>query len=139
MSVLCVCGCEKKAAPPPPDQQQRRVELRRKIQATLGEQYDEPVPAATPTQLKRGIELYAQLCSPCHGSQGDGKVAHPGGLLQQPSDFTDPREAELFSEQGRLYVIRKGVEGTAMMGWEEVLPESDIMALYLFVRSLQKK
>jgi hypothetical protein len=67
---------------------------------------------------------------------GDGKVEHPGVLLQPPSNFTDPVQAAFFSESARLHIIRKGIAGTAMMGWENVLPEQDILAIYLYVRYL---
>lgn len=138
LATLLPSGCGKKNASPPAslDQQQRWEELRRQLQKTLGEKYNEPVPAATTPQLKRGSELFAQLCAGCHGARGDGKVEHPGVLLQQPSNFTDPLQATFFSGQARLQIIRKGIPGTAMMGWAEALPESDLLAIYLYVRYL---
>jgi len=140
LAELLPSGCGKNNASPPPALNQRRrwEELRRQLQQTLGEKYDDPVPAATVTQLKRGSVLFAQLCAGCHGARGDGKVAHPGALLQQPSNFTDLAQAMFFSEQARLQIIRKGISGTAMMGWEEVLPESDILAIYLYIRYLHE-
>lgn len=133
------CGKNNAAAPPSPEQQHRWEELRRQLQQTLGEKYNTPVPAATMPQLKRGSELFAQLCASCHGAAGDGKVEHPGVLLQQPSNFTDPAQATFFSEQARLQIIRQGIAGTAMMGWGEVLPENDIMAIYFYIRYLYQQ
>jgi mono/diheme cytochrome c family protein len=138
LTELLPSGCGKNNASPPPSSEQRHrwEELRRQLQQTLGEKYHQPIPAATTTQLKRGSELFAQLCAGCHGAHGDGKVEHPGVLLQQPSNFTDPAQATFFSEQARLHIIRKGIAGTAMMGWEEVLPENDVLAIYMYVRYL---
>ncbi|MDZ7359661.1 MAG: cytochrome c [candidate division KSB1 bacterium] len=130
------CGKNNASLPPSPEQQRRWKELRQQLQQTLGEKYNTPIPAATVPQLKRGSELFAQLCASCHGERGDGKVAHPGVLLQPPSNFTDAAHATFFSEQARLQIIRQGIAGTAMMGWGEVLPENDILAIYLYIRYL---
>ena len=132
------CGKNNSARPSPVEQQRRWEALRRRLQQTLGEKYDEPIPAATTPQLKRGSVLFMQLCASCHGARGDGKVAHPGVLLSPPSNFTDPAQATFFSEQARLQIIRQGIAGTAMMGWAEVLPEEDILTIYLYVRYLHE-
>lgn len=134
--VLGVMACSRKEQPLPPDQRVRLENLRQQLRQTLGEKYDAPVTAATLPQLKRGSDLFAELCAGCHGARGDGKTEHPGVLLQQPSNFTDEAQATFFSEQARLHLIRKGIPGTAMMGWEEVLPEEDILAIYMYVRYL---
>jgi mono/diheme cytochrome c family protein len=139
LTLICAVlalSCGSKPKPLPPDQRAQLEKLRQQLQQTLGEKYHEPVPAATTPQLKRGSKLYAELCAGCHGARGDGEVEHPGVLLQQPSNFTDPEQATFFSEQARLHLIRKGIPGTAMMGWEEVLPEDDILSIYLYVRYL---
>lgn len=140
LAELLPSGCGKSNTLPPPvlDQQRRWQELRQQLQQTLGAKYNEPVSAAATPQLKRGSELFAQLCAGCHGARGDGNVEHPGVLLQPPSNFTDPTQATFFSEQARLQIIRKGIAGTAMLGWGDVLPESDILAIYLYVRYLNQ-
>lgn len=134
-SWLPLSGCGPQAKPLPPDQRQQLEKLREELRQTLKAKYDEPVAAATVEQLKRGSELYAQLCAGCHGARGDGIGAHPGGLLQQPTDFTNAAQATFFSEQARLHIIRNGIAGSAMMGWKEVLPESDLVAIYMYVRN----
>ncbi len=135
--ALCFAACSKDEQPPPPPDQHARLEsLRQELRQTFGARYDEPVPAATVAQLKRGSALFAELCAGCHGARGDGRTDHPGVLLQQPSNFTDPVQATFFSEQARLHIIRKGIAGTAMIGWEGMLPEEDILAIYQYVRHL---
>jgi len=134
--ALIMTGCGRNEQPVPPDQRARLENLRQELRKTLGEKYDAPVAAATLPQLKRGSDLFAELCAGCHGARGDGITEHPGVLLHQPSNFTDEAQATFFSEQARLHLIRKGIPGTAMMGWEEVLPEEDILAIYMYVRYL---
>lgn len=138
--LLCVLitACSRTEPRQTPEQRRRFEQLRQELRQTLGPKYDEPVPVAAPTQLKRGAELYAELCAGCHGARGDGQIEHPGLLLQQPSDFTDETQATFFSEQARLHIMRTGIRGTAMMGWAEVLPEADILAIYTYVRYLYK-
>lgn len=140
--IALVCflqlGCSSAENPESAKQRAQNEKLRAELRQTLGAQYDEPIAAATPAQLKRGAELFAELCAGCHGVRGDGRTEHPGVLLQQPSDFTDKKQATFFSEQARLHLIRTGIPGTAMMGWAEVLPEADLVAIYTYVRYLYK-
>lgn len=136
--ILLANGCSKKAKPVDPNQRQRMAEIREQIKNQLGEKYDKPVPAATADQLKRGSQLYPQICASCHGGRGEGKGHIADGILGTPSNFTDAEEATFYSEQARLHIIRKGIPGTAMMGWENVLIEKDILAVYLYIRSLIK-
>lgn len=112
------------------------LELRERLKLELGEKYLLLVPEATPTQLKRGAELYPQVCASCHGGRGDGLGKITEGLAGNPTSFTDPVQAAFFSEQARLHIIRKGIAGTPMMGWQNMLSEEDIQALYLYIRSL---
>ncbi len=118
---------------------QHREQLRERVKQALGPLYEEPVPAATAEQIKRGGKLYPQLCAPCHGGRGDGAGHNADAILGRPSNFTDPIEASYLSEMARVYIIENGVPGTAMVGWMKVLPESDILALYHYIKSLKKE
>jgi high-affinity iron transporter len=124
---------------PTPEQLQRMNLVRGHLKETLGDQYDLPVAAATEDQLKRGQELYQQVCAPCHGVRGNGDGHTAEGLLGRPTDLTDPAQATFYSEQARLHIIRKGVQGTPMMSWGNVLTEADILAVYVYVRSMIKR
>jgi len=134
LMILSACTTESK--PIDPTQQQRMSELRKRFKNELGEKYDLSIPAATAAQLKRGAELYPQVCASCHGGRGDGLGKISEGLAGNPTSFTDPEQAAFFSERARLGIIRKGVPGTPMMGWQNVLTEEDIQALYCYIRSL---
>jgi len=134
MFLFSACGEAKR--PVDPAQQQRMASLRTQLQAQLGEKYNQRVGDASPSQLERGAKLYSQLCASCHGQRGGGNGHAGEALVTPPADLTDAEEAHFFSEQARLQIIRKGIAGSAMMGWQGVLPESDILAVYLYIRSL---
>ncbi|MCZ6817904.1 MAG: cytochrome c [Calditrichaeota bacterium] len=134
--LLVATGCRQEEKTVDPGQEQRFALLREHLKRQLGDKYEAPVPAASPDQLKRGGELFAKVCAACHGGRGEGKGHVATALAGTPTNLTSPHEASFFSEQARLYIIRKGMPGTAMMGWEDVLTEQDILALYLYIRSL---
>ena len=134
--ILIFTSCVSESKPIDPTQEQRLSELRDRLKGELGKRYGQPIPEAKEAQLKRGAELYPQVCASCHGGRGDGLGKITEGLAGNPTSFTDREQATFFSEQGRLQIIRKGVAGTPMMGWQNVLSEKDILALYLYIRSL---
>ena len=136
--VLLLAGCREEDRPIDPGHIERRLAFREKLKEALGANYFEPV-VAEPAQFERGKALYPQLCGPCHGGRGDGKGHTGAALAFPPPAFTDPVQADFFSERARLEIIRNGVPGTPMMAWGKVLPESDIVGLYLYIRSLKGK
>ncbi|RMF56850.1 MAG: cytochrome c [Calditrichaeota bacterium] len=131
-------GCQKQPEAVDPSLLQHLAQVRERLKQELGEKYEEPVPDPTPAQLKRGRDLYRQLCAPCHGSRGEGRGKTGEGLLVKPPALTDPKLAHFFSDQARLRIIRKGIKGTPMMGWGNVLSEPDLLAVFLYIRTLAK-
>jgi mono/diheme cytochrome c family protein len=111
-------------------------ETREWLESELGDRYDDPVPAATPEQLVTGKQLYGKYCASCHGDAGRGDGPAAAALPLKPSDFTDAEHSTFYSEQGRLYVIRKGVQGTTMPGFESTMSEDDLHAVYNYIESL---
>lgn len=75
-----------------------------------------------------GTEIYAELCSQCHGPDGEGSV---GPSLIDARYTTDEAEMELFQ------AINGGHAATAMIGWGEILTADQIQQLVDFIRSLQ--
>ncbi len=135
--VFLLVSCyQQQSQPIDPQRLSHMMEIRQRLEKELGERYDHPVAAASDSQLQRGQKLFIQLCAGCHGPRGDGKGHVAEGLAGHPSDFTNPVAATIYSEQARLQIIRKGVPGTPMMGWENVLTEEDVLAVYGYVRSL---
>ena len=107
-----------------------------RIRAELGDEYDVPIATGTSSQLVRGARLYSRLCSSCHGKNGTGDGWTAGKLTIPPGDLTDPARAATLSDRGRLHILRKGIEGSPMIGWEGLLHESDLLCVFHYVRSL---
>ena len=112
-------------------------QTRQWLKQELGEKYDQPVPSASEEQLTKGKEIFITYCASCHGESGKGDGQAAAALEPPPADFTDPEHASFYSEQGHIYVIRKGIKGTAMIGWENTLKEEEIFAVYGYVNSLK--
>jgi len=75
-----------------------------------------------------GTEIYSELCSQCHGPEGEGGV---GPTLINDEYKTDSAEKQLFQS------INEGHAATAMIGWGEILTAEQIQQLVDFIRSLQ--
>lgn len=110
-------------------------EVREKLKKELGDKYNVPVPEATAEQIELGKEIYTKNCVSCHGEQGKGDGPAGKGLETPPADFTDGAHATFYSEEGRKQIIRKGVEGTVMVPWENTLSEEEIDAVYAYIRT----
>lgn len=103
----------------------------------FGQQSGAPSPART------GQAVYQEHCAECHGpsGQGDGPAAHL--LVPRPRDFTLGRYKIRTTETGStptdddlLQSVRRGLSGTAMPGWEALLPDSDIRSVVDYLKSL---
>jgi mono/diheme cytochrome c family protein len=116
---------------------QQMNETREWLKAELGEKYNQSVPIATVKHLDQGKIIYTQYCVICHGSSGKGDGQGAAALQPKPADFTDPEHSSFYSEQGRIYIIKKGIKGTAMIAWENTLNEEEIFAVYAYVNSLK--
>jgi len=90
-------------------------------------------------ELRRGFEAWAVLCAPCHGltGKGDGSVA---SLLEvDPGDLTD-RDALVFTtDHEREQLIARGLPGSPMIGWKDVLGDEEIEAVNAYLRFLQER
>ncbi len=108
-----------------------------KLKTELGSEYGKPVPAASKEQLVLGKKVFAQSCVACHGASGKGDGPAAAGLKKKPADFTDTEHSKFYSDQGRIHIIKKGIAGTPMSGWEAVLNEQEIQSVHAYVRSLR--
>ena len=115
----------------------RMSDIRQRLKKELGAQYNQPVQEATKKQLALGKEIYAKSCIACHGESGKGDGPAAASFEQKPADFTDLEHSKFYSDQGRIYIIKKGSAGTAMSGWEGVLSEKEIQSVYTYIRSLR--
>lgn len=112
-------------------------QVRNLLKKELGDKYDAPVPPATAQQLKQGEEVFQKTCAACHGSGGKGDGPAAAALNPKPANFTDPEHSKFYSDQGRIHIIKKGIKGTPMIGWENTLKEEEIISVYMYVRSLR--
>lgn len=101
-----------------------------------------PEPPWTPERRERGRQLYLDSCAPCHGLEG---AAPPGsakpdleGNLLLPTSLKEG----LFkggAEGEQLYArILKGLDGTAMPGYEGALDAAALWDVVHYVQSLSR-
>jgi mono/diheme cytochrome c family protein len=117
---------------------QHMDEVRAWLKEELKDQYDQPVPAVTAAMLAQGKEVYGRTCVTCHGASGKGDGPAAMAFEQKPADFTDAAHSKYYSDAGRILIIEKGVEGTPMTGWANILSADEIHAVYGYVRSLRE-
>ena len=70
--------------------------------------------------LSGGLSLYAESCAACHGTNGAGTLIAPA---------VDTVELRNTSKTDLTELINKGVPGTLMAGWENVLTPQQIQDL----------
>ncbi|MFV8347396.1 c-type cytochrome [Flavobacterium sp. ZB4P13] len=116
---------------------QQMNETREWLKQELGEKYNQPVSPGTEEQLAQGKNIFTKYCVTCHGSGGKGDGPGATTLQPKPADFTDPEHSSFYSNQGRIYLIKKGMKGTAMAAWENILSEEEILSVYVYVNSLK--
>jgi len=114
-------------------------ETREMLKKELGKKYNEPVKVATNEQIAQGKKIYNMYCAACHGPSGKGDGKAGESLTPKPADFTDAYHANFYSEQGRIFIIKKGIKGTGMAAWETALKDDEILAVYGYIKSLTDK
>jgi putative copper resistance protein D len=92
-----------------------------------------PVPA-TQESVRRGRELFAVHCAPCHGATGRGDGPAAAGLLQRPADLAASHTAD--HTPGDIYWWLTHGLGLAMPAFEDRLSTAERWQLVHFVRTL---
>ena len=92
---------------------------------------------------ERGRALFENACATCHGLRGDGNGPSAGPLDPKPRDFTQGIYKWRSTESGSLPLdgdifrtISRGVPGTGMVAWGELLSTSDRWDLVEYLRTL---
>jgi mono/diheme cytochrome c family protein len=75
-----------------------------------------------------GAEIYRELCSQCHGPQGEGQI---GPALSDPAFQAANSDQDIFD------TINLGHEATAMIGWGEILSAEQIQQLVEVIRQME--
>ncbi len=101
---------------------------------------------AQPAAASRGKQIYDAHCVECHGTsgKGDGPASHL--MTPRPRDFTSAKYKIRSTETGSLPTdddllrsVRQGLYGSAMPGWQKILPEDDVRAVVDYVKTLSPR
>jgi high-affinity iron transporter len=90
-----------------------------------------------PPSLGRGREIYQSTCAACHGPTGGGDGAAAGALSPAPAKLADSLGFRSTSPLDFYRRITVGVAGTAMPGYEHLLPPADRWAVALYAATLR--
>ena len=86
--------------------------------------------------IEKGKTFYRQSCGHCHGlnGKGDGEI---GGYLNPPPANLTSEQTQSKSDDELKAVIMNGRTGTAMVGFEGAMEESQWQDLLAYLRSLK--
>jgi copper transport protein len=91
---------------------------------------------ADATSIAAGKQLYEKNCANCHGKTGKGDGMMGEELNPKPADLTD-NEWKHGSTDGEIFaVIKDGVKGTGMKGFNSKLTAHQMWDVINYVRSL---
>ena len=86
------------------------------------------------SEVPLGEKIYHDRCEVCHGSQGDGKTFAANALFPPPRNFTKKSMQTELSFKRMIRSVTKGRPNTAMMPWENVLSEQEILSVVNYIR-----
>ena len=91
----------------------------------------------------RGKAVYDAHCVECHGAAGKGDGPSAAFLVPRPRDFTTAKYKIRTTESGTvpsdddlIESVRRGLYGSAMPGWDRILPDADILDVVQYLKSL---
>ena len=94
----------------------------------------------------RGKIVYEKHCVECHGVSGKGDGPAAALLTPHPRDFSLGRYKIRTTETGSLPTdddllrsVRKGLYGSAMPGWDNILADSNLRDVVAYVKSLSAR
>ena len=94
-------------------------------------------------QEPRGKAVYEKHCVECHGPSGHGDGPSAAFLVPRPRDFTTGKYKIRTTETGSVptdddlrATIQRGLYGTAMPGWDRILPTNDVADVAQYLKTL---
>ena len=92
-----------------------------------------------------GEVTYVRWCAGCHGVDGTGNGDGAGYMLPRPRDFTQAlyqirttASGNLPTDEDILNIIDRGMPGTTMPGWEELLSDDEREALVEYLKTFSR-
>jgi len=85
-----------------------------------------PNTSAGPQSDLSGAQIFAEVCSNCHGLQGEGAIGPALNTQEFQSRYDD---------QSLFEAINSGHEATAMIAWGDLLTSAQIQQLTQYIRS----
>ena len=92
-----------------------------------------------------GQATYERWCAGCHGVDGTGDGDGAGYMLPRPRDFTQAlyqirttASGDLPTDEDILNIIDRGMPGTTMPGWEELLSDDEREALVQYLKTFSR-
>ncbi|GAB3767521.1 hypothetical protein GCM10028796_29450 [Ramlibacter monticola] len=82
----------------------------------------------------RGRQIYARVCSVCHGDQGSGSMWASANLNPAPRDFASPAAKADLTRDRMLTSLSNGRPNTAMQGYAGRLSREDMEAVVDYIR-----
>lgn len=93
----------------------------------------------------RGLPVYQKACAACHGEKGDGKSSTGVTLNPRPRDFTmglykfrSTASGELPTDADLMAVIDKGLPGTQMPAWKNLLTVQERQDVLAYIKTLSE-
>lgn len=95
---------------------------------------------------QEGRDIYRKRCIFCHGEEGKGDGPSAAGMIPSPRDFvaaeykfrsTGP--GQLPTDEDLFRVISRGLPGTPMPAWEQVLTEAERRQLVSYLKSFSPR
>jgi len=79
--------------------------------------------------------VFRNNCEACHGQQGHGDGPAGTALVPAPKNLASLQA--LAGDDYLLWRISSGKDGTAMIGWKDVLTDEQIWQIIAFIRTLK--
>lgn len=83
----------------------------------------------------RGRQIYARICSVCHGERGAGSMWASANLRPAPLDFSSPATRGELTRDRMLAAVSQGRPNTAMQAYASRLSREEMEAVVDYIRS----
>lgn len=85
-------------------------------------------------RIKKGRQIYENLCLSCHGLRGEGTVQP--GMNVPPRNLASPQARTDLSRDQMIDAVKNGKSGTYMLSFKDRLPKKDIEAVVDYVQAV---